>query len=207
MSTSKNTIRVMASVAVLLLLAMLLTAACGAGSGAQRPDAKSTPDRQAADANGGTETTGTSAGRASAGSAGEGAAGPALTTLDGEKFSLAEKRGEVVALFFMAGWCGTCIPEAQAWSELYPAYKDQGLEALMVSADPNDTPETIAAFRRAGDIRNLPWAIDKTGEFTRSLDVRALDTTIIIDRKGKVAYRDAAPTPYETLDKELKEVV
>jgi peroxiredoxin len=107
----------------------------------------------------------------------------------------------------MAGWCGTCIPEAQAWSELYPVYKDQGLEALMVSADPNDTSQTIAAFKRAGGIGNLPWAIDKTGEFTRSLDVRALDTTIIINREGKIAYSDAVPTPYETLDKELKEVV
>lgn len=194
---------------VAVLLALLLTAACGGGSGTQQPDAASSPDRKAAaDTNGGgAEKTGTSAGRASMGSAGEGAAGPTITTLDGEKFSLTQKRGEVVALYFMAGWCGTCIPEAQSWSKLYPAYKDRGLEALMVSADPNDTPQTIAAFERAGGIKNLPWAIDETGEFTRSLDVRALDTTIIINREGKIAYRDAAPTPYETLDKELKEVL
>ena len=207
MSSSKKTIRVVASVA--MLLAMLLTAACGVGSGARQPDAVSTPDRQAAagtDA-GGAEKTGTSAAPASRGSAGEGAAGSTITTLDGDTFSLAEKRGEVVALYFMAGWCGTCIPEAQAWSELYPAYKDRGLEALMVSAGPNDTPQTIEAFGRAGGIGNLPWAIDKTGKFTRSLDVRALDTTVIINREGKIAYRDAAPTPNETLDKELKEVL
>ncbi len=213
MSGRKKTIRAMAAVA--MLLAMLLTASCGAGSGSRQPDAASTPDRQAATAGtdvggtdvGGAEETGTSAGRTGAGSAGEGAADLTITTLDGAEFSPAEKRGEVVALYFMAGWCGSCIPEAQVWSKLYPAYKDRGLNALMVSADPNDTPQTIAAFKRAGGIGNLPWAVDETGEFTRSLDVRALDTTIIIDREGKIAYRDAAPTPAGTLDKELKELL
>ena len=207
MSSNKKTVRVVASVA--MLLAILLTAACGAGSGARQPDAASSPDRQAvADTDaGGAEKTGTSVGPASMGSAASSPAGPTITTLDGDTISLAEKRGEVVALYFMAGWRGTCIPEAQAWSELYPAYKDRGLEALMVSADPNDTPQTIEAFGRAGGIGNLPWAIDKTGKFTRSLDVRALDTTVIINREGKIAYQDAIPTPEETLDKELEEVL
>jgi mercuric ion transport protein len=40
-----------------------------------------------------------------------------IETLDGKEFNLAEKRGEVVALYFMAGWCGSCIPEARVWSE------------------------------------------------------------------------------------------
>lgn len=33
----------------------------------------------------------------------------------------------------MAGRCGNCIPEAQARSELYPTYKDQGLEVLTLA--------------------------------------------------------------------------
>lgn len=43
-------------------------------------------------------------GGSGAGSVGEEAADFSVTTLDGEEFSLAEKRGEVVALYFMAGW-------------------------------------------------------------------------------------------------------
>ena len=39
-----------------------------------------------------------------AGSVGEEAADFSLETLEGEEFRLADKRGEVVALFFMAGW-------------------------------------------------------------------------------------------------------
>lgn len=71
----------------------------------------------------------------------------------------------------MTGWCGSCIPEARAWSELYPSYKGKGLDLLIVSVDPNDTRKTIKGFREAGNIGPLPWAIDQTGQFTRSLDV------------------------------------
>jgi peroxiredoxin len=173
-----------------LSLAVLAAAGCG-GPGQGRSAAE-------ADGVGGAESSDAGAG---------GAASAKIETLDGEQFDLAEKRGEVVALYFIAGWCSTCIPEAQAWSELYPAYRDKGVELLLVSADPNDTPQTIERFWRAAGIDPLPVAIDETGEITRALNVGALDSTIIIDREGKVAYRDAVPTDAETLEKELKEVL
>ncbi len=170
--------------AALLLTALAATGCGGTGEG-----------RSAAEAGGGAK------------SSGAGANGAKIETLDGETFDLAEKRGKVVALYFIAGWCGTCIPEAQAWSGLYPAYRDKGVELLLVSADPNDTPKTIEGFWRAAGIDPLPVAIDGTGGFTRSLGVRALDSTVIFDREGKVAYRDAAPTDADTLEKELEEVL
>jgi len=39
-----------------------------------------------------------------AGSIGDEATDFSVTTLEGNEFRLADKRGEVVALFFMAGW-------------------------------------------------------------------------------------------------------
>ena len=171
---------------VALLVTALAASACGGPGGA----------RSAVEAGGkGSERSGVAH------------AGAKIDTLDGEKFDLAEKRGEVVAIFFMAGWCGNCIPEAQAWSELYPAYKDRGLEVLMASADPNDTPATIERFRKAGGIAKLPWAVDKKGEFTRALDVRALDSTVIVDREGEIVYRDARPTDRAVLEEKLEEIL
>lgn len=179
---------------VVALAALLLTVLAAAGCGGPG-DA---PSAAEADGGGGTESRGAGAG---------GAASVKIETLDGEEFDLAEKRGEVVAFYFIAGWCSTCIPEAQAWSELYPAYRDKGVELLLVSADPNDTPQTIERFWRAAGIDPLPVAIDRRGEITRALNISALDSTVIIDREGKVAYRDAVPTDAETLEKELKEVL
>ncbi len=60
-----------------LLIAALSITACG-GSGAQEG--------------------------ASASSGGEEAADFSVTTLDGEEFRLADKRGEIVALYFMAAY-------------------------------------------------------------------------------------------------------
>ncbi len=184
---------------VAMLMVVLSIVACS-GPGTQQSDAPS-PSGD------GTEETGASAEQASDASNGEEAPDFGLTTLEGDEFNLADKRGEVVALFFTAGWCDSCIPEAQAWSELYPAYEDKGLDLLMVSIDPNDTPQTIEGFQRKSGIRPLPWAIDKTGEVSRSLNVAALGSTVIVDREGRIAYRDASETDSEALERELEEVL
>lgn len=182
-----------------MLITVLSTAACG-GPGTQQSNAPPSGGD-------GTEESGASAEQASAGSNGGEAPDFGLTTLEGDEFNLADKRGEVVALFFTAGWCDSCIPEAQAWSELYPTYEDRGLDLLMVSIDPNDTPQTIEGFQRKSGIRTLPWAIDKTGEVSRSLNVSALGSTVIVDREGRIVYRDASETESETLERELEEVL
>ncbi len=77
----------------------------------------------------------------------------------------------------------------------------------MVSTDPNDTPQTIQAFRERGDVGPLPWAVDERGEVARALGVNALETTVIIDREGEIAYRNTTSTDYETLKSELEEVL
>lgn len=46
----------------------------------------------------------------------------AIRTLDGGTFRLSEHRGRVVAIYTMAGWCLSCIPEAKAWARLYSEY-------------------------------------------------------------------------------------
>jgi len=62
-----------------------------------------------------------------------------------------------------------------------------------------ETEADLARFRdRAGTGENL-WAMDRDYQVLRPYRVRALDTTIVIDREGKIAYGDAYPTPYETL--------
>ena len=199
----------------LVLAATLTLAACGTGPGGKQDGApaasqeKTTaqaPSTAATKEPTTKERPDSSAGQAGSYSGGERVPNVSVTTLDGKRFDLKDERGKVVALYFMAGWCGSCIPEAQSWSKLYPEYKDEGLQVLIVSLDPNDTPQTIEEFRQAGGIQQLPWAIDETGEVSRSLGIRALDSTVIVDREGRIAYRDSAPTPYETLDNELKEV-
>ena len=77
----------------------------------------------------------------------------------------------------------------------------------MVATDPEDTPQTVEDFRQRGNVGSLPWTIDRSGEISRALGANALETTVIIDREGEIVYRDTEATDYETLERELEEVL
>jgi cytochrome oxidase Cu insertion factor (SCO1/SenC/PrrC family) len=94
-------------VLTVLLVAILSLAACG-GSGQQsgaQPEANGaeTPAEAPEGAGSGAEDA-SGADTKQAGTGGEGSEDFSVTTLGGERFDLSESRGEVVALFFMAGY-------------------------------------------------------------------------------------------------------
>ncbi len=118
---------------------------------------------------------------------------------DGTVFDLSEERGKVVVLYFMAAWCLTCVPEALALADLHKAYANKGVRILVLDVERRETEAQLAEFReRAGNGAHL-WALDRDHQVARPYRIRALDTTIFIDRGGKIAYRDAIPTRYEDL--------
>lgn len=118
---------------------------------------------------------------------------------DGSVFDLSEERGNVVVMFFMAAWCTTCVPEAAALAQLHEEYGAQGLRILVVDVDTTESESDLARFRqRAGEGKHH-WALDADSRITIDYDVRALDTTVVIDRQGRVAFKDFRPTSYEDL--------
>lgn len=132
-----------------------------------------------------------------------------IVTLTGERFRLSEQRGKVVGVLFLASWCVSCVPETQAWARLQREYGPRGLEVLLVSADPGDTPADLEEFRRfARDTPDRHWAIDRDGTaLVVPYQVQSLDTTLIFDRQGMPAYRDAASTRYQVLKRELEKLL
>ena len=118
---------------------------------------------------------------------------------DGSVFDLAEERGNVVVLFFMAAWCFTCLPEAQALAQIHEQYADQGVRVLIIDVDVTENEDNLAGFReQTGNGEHL-WAMDVDDQVARTYEVRSLDTTIFIDREGRVAYMDGSPTSYDVL--------
>ena len=122
--------------------------------------------------------------------------------VDGQ--SISRPTGKPGALFFMAGWCGTCIPEAEALAELKEEH-GEGIELLAVSIDPSDTAENIDRFIETTGASSYPFYWDKGGQLTQRYSVQALDTTLVYDRNGRVVFRDSAPTDRETLLAALEE--
>ena len=134
-------------------------------------------------------------------SAGSGAVGEplgtyALVSIDGQKIQV--PAGKPGALFFMAGWCYSCVAEAAALDKLERRHGDR-ISVLAVSPDPTDTVASLTRFREEVGAR-YPYAWDKQGTLARALGVRALDTTVVYDARGKAVFRDAVPSDLQTLE-------
>ncbi len=130
---------------------------------------------------------------------------PDLTfeTLEGKRVQLATLRGQPVAFFFMASWCLTCAPEAQAWSQLAAERQASGLRVFVVDIDPGTSRAALEDFRDAYAPAGLEWVIDSEQVLLRAFEVAALDTTVVLDEDGRVAYTDGYATPKGQLDEVL----
>ncbi|MEN7342414.1 MAG: TlpA disulfide reductase family protein [Pseudomonadota bacterium] len=118
--------------------------------------------------------------------------------LEGNSVSLSDPAfdGKVILVTLAGSWCPNCHDEAALMSELYPQYKDKGVEviALMYEhlEDESAAIQQVRHFRDKFDIQYttlLAGISDKTraAETLPALSrVLAFPTTIFIDREGNV---------------------
>lgn len=109
-----------------------------------------------------------------------------LPTLAGGKTELSALRGRVVLLHFWASWCPPCREELPQLTAMAARHKD-GLTLLAVDADSSDA-DGAARFVAAHGI-GLPIAIDAHDKVHQDYGIRALPTTYLIDRQGKIVGR------------------
>ena len=77
----------------------------------------------------------------------------------------------------------------------------------MVSIDPSETEQSIEQFNSAAGIEEpLPTALDD-GTLARTFGVNALETTIIVNRQGKVVFRKTGPKDEEMLRREIEQIL
>lgn len=93
-------------------------------------------------------------------------------------------RGEVVYLDFWATWCGPCRDSFPWMKEMQTKYKDKGLKVVAVSLD---TDHALA--RRFADELSSNFIIgyDDAGTIANLFEVKAMPTSVIINRDGVVA--------------------
>ncbi len=108
-----------------------------------------------------------------------------LKSLNDRNLSLREHRGRVVMLNFWATWCGPCRQEMPALNALYEKYRDAGfvLFGINVDADPAN------AARMAERLKvTYPILFDRDKTASSLYRVKAMPTTILIDRDGKIRH-------------------
>jgi thiol-disulfide isomerase/thioredoxin len=121
-----------------------------------------------------------------------------VTTLDGRTFRLSEHRGQPVVLFLTASWCSSCIPEIATLNKLYEHYQDKGLQVVVVSIDPGDTPADLQRFKSLARGADYTWGLDTAEKAAVAFDVKALETKIVVGRDGQVVSRYVGQEPFES---------
>lgn len=121
-------------------------------------------------------------------------------TLDGEQVSLAAYKGDVVVLNFWASWCAPCVAEAPVLKEVAAKTKAKGVEFLGVAF--KDDKAAALAFER-NHKPGYPSLHDQPGRvalaFQGTVPPAAIPSTLIIDRRGRIAGRALGAVKYTDL--------
>jgi peroxiredoxin len=122
-------------------------------------------------------------GQAAAAGAEEGKPAPLFeaSLLNGQAFSTASAKGQVVIINFWATWCPPCRQEMPAFESYYQKHREQGLKLIAVSLD---EPGDEAKVREVMKAYSFDGAMEASTKHKGYGRIWRLPLTFVIDRKG-----------------------
>lgn len=109
-----------------------------------------------------------------------------LETMEGEPFTLSDQQDKVVVLNFWATWCAPCRKEIPDFMELHKELNDDGVLFAGISLD-EEGWEKVRPYAEDMGI-NYPLMVDDGSVSREYGPIRAIPTTFVINKKGKVEY-------------------
>ncbi|ABC29389.1 Thiol-disulfide isomerase and thioredoxins [Hahella chejuensis KCTC 2396] len=120
----------------------------------------------------------------------------------GKNLRLQEYRGQVVLINFWASWCGPCRQEMPILEDIYKKYEKFGFTIFAVNVDEDSS--LANEFLKDTKV-TFPILYDNQNKVSRLYDVKAMPTTVIVDRNGNMRYLHKGYQP-GTEDHYVKEV-
>ena len=138
--------------------------------------------------------------------------GPKLAgeTLDGAKLDVASFRGKVVVLNIWGSWCPPCRQEAPNFTKVAKDTADQGVQFVGINTrDRSKGP--ARAFEKDYGVP-YPSLYDPAGRLMLrfpkgTLNPQAIPSTIVLDRKGRIAARSLKALSAADLRKMIKPLI
>jgi len=130
------------------------------------------------------------------------------TTLQGARWKVADAKDHVLVLNVWGQWCGPCVAEMphlqQVWSQLSAA----GKPVQFMGINYRDSVETAKAFLRANKV-TYPSLQDDGGATLLALrgTANTTPTTLVLDRRGRIAARVSGPVTAVTLNGLVNDVL
>jgi peroxiredoxin len=107
-----------------------------------------------------------------------------LAGLDGQHRSLSAYRGKIVLLHFWATWCVPCRKEMPILHDLEKRFAEYGFELMCVNVDRGNKAAVEKFMHSIG--QHFHTLLDPDGDVRNTYEVRALPTSYIIGRDGKI---------------------
>lgn len=130
-------------------------------------------------------------------------------TPDGKMVSLDDLKGKVTIIDFWAAWCGPCRKENPNVVRIYNKFHDQGLEIIGVSLDGNRRQnDPKKSWLDAIEKDNLVWTQVSNLQYfndpvARLYNISSIPATFILDKDGKIAYKNLRGKALELKVQEL----
>jgi len=125
----------------------------------------------------------------------------AFEGLDGTKISISDFKGEFIILNFWALWCAPCIEEMPALDKLKGKLKNNGFEVIAVATGRNSR-EKVDIFYQQKNLKFLSQYFDPKSELARKFKIKALPTTVMLNRKGEEVGRVKGVIDWNSSDSE-----
>lgn len=111
-------------------------------------------------------------------------------TLEGKPYDVTSARGSVVVVNVWGSWCPPCIAEAPALQQVWE--QTEALGVRFIGVDTRDGVAQALAHQRKFNV-TYPSVADPDGRillaFRGTLPPTAVPSTLVLDRKGRVAAR------------------
>jgi thiol-disulfide isomerase/thioredoxin len=139
--------------------------------------------------------------------AGAALAGLSLPDPAGKEQPLSQWRGKVMVVNFWATWCAPCREEMPEFIKAQTEYGGKGLQFVGIAVD---QPDKVDQFAREIGL-NYPALVGGFGamELSKSLgnELMALPFSVVVDRKGQIAYTQLGMLKPDKLQSLLKELL
>lgn len=129
-----------------------------------------------------------------------------LKSRDGKNLRLSDYRGQVVMINFWASWCGPCRQEMPLLEDLYKRYSKLGFTIVGVNVD----TDSSKANNYLKDVTvSFPIVYDTSNNVSKTFNVNAMPTTVIVDRNGNMRFLHQGYKPgYENeYKKQVKQLI
>ena len=120
-----------------------------------------------------------------------------LADRQGGRHAIEDYRGQVLVVNFWGSWCVPCVRELPGLNRLRQAFSSQPFEIIGVNVA--EHPNRLKRFLAQHPIE-FPVLYDRHSEAYHTWKVKALPTSFVIDRSGRVRYRAAGALEWDSME-------